>query len=142
MLIHTVPHRLVDASRLASARRWRTHAELLRDSAEVPALTTGQRTTSRHGIAQSTPLTPIRAHRHRATAVGCRDRATSASAPESSKPHNAALVARGFVHGRLSDAGPALLARPALAGVRNPSPSQTLSRLSPRPESGHGFSNP
>ena len=45
MLIHAVSHRLVDASRLASARRWRTHAELLRDGAEVPALTTGQRTT-------------------------------------------------------------------------------------------------
>jgi len=48
MLIHTVPHRLVDASCLASARRWRTHAELLRDSAEAPALTTGQRTTLLH----------------------------------------------------------------------------------------------
>lgn len=45
MLIHTVPHRLLDASCLASARRWRTHAELLRDSAEMSALTTGQRTT-------------------------------------------------------------------------------------------------
>ena len=45
MLIHTVPHRAVDATCLASARRWRTHAELLRDGAEAPALTTGQRTT-------------------------------------------------------------------------------------------------
>jgi len=45
MLIHPVHHRLLDASCLASARRWRTHAELLRDSAEAPALTTGQRTT-------------------------------------------------------------------------------------------------
>ena len=45
MLIHTVPYRLIYVSRLASARRWRTHAELLRDGAEVPALTTGQRTT-------------------------------------------------------------------------------------------------
>ena len=45
MLIHAVSHHLADASRLASARRWRTHAELLRDGAEVPALTTGQRTT-------------------------------------------------------------------------------------------------
>jgi len=45
MLIHTVPHRLVDASCLASARRWRTHAELLRDGADAPALTTGQRTS-------------------------------------------------------------------------------------------------
>ena len=44
MLIHTIPHRLVDASCLASARKWRTHAELLRDGAEAPALTTGQRT--------------------------------------------------------------------------------------------------
>ena len=43
MLIHTVPHRPVDASCLASARRWRTHAELLRDGAEAPVLTTGQR---------------------------------------------------------------------------------------------------
>lgn len=45
MLTHSVPHRLLDASCVASARRWRTHAELLRDSAEVSALTTGQRTT-------------------------------------------------------------------------------------------------
>ncbi len=44
MLTHSVPHRLVDASCLASARKWRTHAELLRDGAEAPALTTGQRT--------------------------------------------------------------------------------------------------
>jgi len=45
MLTHAVPHRLLDASCLASARRWRTHAELLRDGAEASALTTGQRTT-------------------------------------------------------------------------------------------------
>ena len=45
MLIHSVSCRLVDASYLASARRWRTHAELLRDGAEVSVLTTGQRTT-------------------------------------------------------------------------------------------------
>ena len=44
MLIHTVPHRPVDARCLASARRGRTHAELLRDGTEAPALTTGQRT--------------------------------------------------------------------------------------------------
>ncbi len=44
MLIHAVPHRPTDAGRLASARRWRVHAELLRDGAEAPALTTGQRT--------------------------------------------------------------------------------------------------
>lgn len=44
MLTHAVHHRLLDASCLASARRWRTHAELLRDGAEAPALTTGQRT--------------------------------------------------------------------------------------------------
>ena len=43
MLTHAVLHRPVDASRLASARRWCTHAELLRDGAEAPALTTGQR---------------------------------------------------------------------------------------------------
>ena len=45
MLVHAAfqPHRLVDVSRFASARRWRTHAELLRDGAEAPALTTGQR---------------------------------------------------------------------------------------------------
>lgn len=48
MLIHAVLHRPVDASRLASARRWRTHAELLRDGAEVPALTTGQRMVLLH----------------------------------------------------------------------------------------------
>ena len=45
MLTHAVPHRLADARCLASARHWRTHAELLRDGAEAPALTTGQRTT-------------------------------------------------------------------------------------------------
>jgi LysR family transcriptional regulator of beta-lactamase len=36
--------------------------------------------------------------------------------------HASCHFVRRFVHGRLSDAGPALLARPALAGVRNPSP--------------------
>ena len=45
MLFQIVPHRLVDATCLASARRWRTHADLLRDGAEMPVLTTGQRTT-------------------------------------------------------------------------------------------------
>ena len=45
MLIHAIPHRPVDASCLASARRWRTHAEVLRDGAEASVLTTGQRTT-------------------------------------------------------------------------------------------------
>jgi len=44
VLTHTVPHRLTDAGRLASARNWRTHAELLRDGAEATVLTTGQRT--------------------------------------------------------------------------------------------------
>ena len=44
MLTHTVPHRLADADRLASARHLRAHAEVLRDGAEAPALTTGQRT--------------------------------------------------------------------------------------------------
>jgi len=44
MLTHAVPHRLTDAGRLASARNWRTHAEVLRDGAEAPVLTTGQRT--------------------------------------------------------------------------------------------------
>ncbi len=44
MLIPTVPHRLVDASCLAGARGWRTHAELLRDGVEVPALATGRNT--------------------------------------------------------------------------------------------------
>ena len=43
MLIHTAPHRLVDVGRLASARNLRSHADLLRDGAEVPVLTTGQR---------------------------------------------------------------------------------------------------
>ena len=32
MLTHTVPHRLADAGRLASARHLRAHAELLRDA--------------------------------------------------------------------------------------------------------------
>jgi hypothetical protein len=50
--------------------------------------------------------------------------ATFAPAPDCSKPHSAALVARGFVHGRLSDAGPPAQARPALAGIRYPSPSR------------------
>ncbi len=44
MLTHAVPHRLTDAGRLASARNWRTQAELLRDGAEARVLTTGQRT--------------------------------------------------------------------------------------------------
>ncbi len=44
MLTHAVPCRLTDAGRLASARNWRTHAEVLRDGAEAPVLTTGQRT--------------------------------------------------------------------------------------------------
>lgn len=44
MLTHSVPCRLSDAGRLASARNWRIHAELLRDGAEAPVLTTGQRT--------------------------------------------------------------------------------------------------
>ena len=44
MLTPTSPHRLADARPLASARNWRTHAELLRDGAEAPVLTTGQRT--------------------------------------------------------------------------------------------------
>ena len=44
MLTHTVPNRLADAGRLASARHLRAHAELLRDGAEAPVLTTGQRT--------------------------------------------------------------------------------------------------
>lgn len=44
MLTHAVPHRPADASRLASARLLRAHAELLRDGAEAPVLTTGQRT--------------------------------------------------------------------------------------------------
>ena len=43
MLTLTSPHRLADARPLASARNWRTHAELLRDGAEAPVLTTGQR---------------------------------------------------------------------------------------------------
>lgn len=43
-LTHTLPHRLADVGRLASARNLRIHAELLRDGAEAPALTTGQRT--------------------------------------------------------------------------------------------------
>jgi len=45
MLTYSVPYRLLNASCLASARRWRTHAELLRDGAEMSVLTTGQRTT-------------------------------------------------------------------------------------------------
>ena len=44
MLTHTLPHRLVDVGCLASVRNLRIHAELLRDGAEAPALTTGQRT--------------------------------------------------------------------------------------------------
>lgn len=44
MLIHSVPHHLTNAGRLASARHLRAHAELLRDGAEAPVLTTGQRT--------------------------------------------------------------------------------------------------
>ena len=43
MLTHTLPHRLADVDRLASARNLRIHAELLRDGAETSSLTTGQR---------------------------------------------------------------------------------------------------
>ena len=43
MLTHMLPHRLADVGRLASARHLRAHAELLRDGAEAPVLTTGQR---------------------------------------------------------------------------------------------------
>ena len=44
MLTHTLPPRLADVGRLASARNLRIHAEVLRDGAEAPALITGQRT--------------------------------------------------------------------------------------------------
>jgi len=37
-------HCSTDAPGLARVRAWRMHAEVLRDSAEAPALTTGQRT--------------------------------------------------------------------------------------------------
>jgi len=37
-------HCSADAPGLARVRAWRMHAEVLRDSAEAPALTTGQRT--------------------------------------------------------------------------------------------------
>ncbi len=44
MQTHTHLQRLADASCLASARNLRTYAEILRDNAEVPSLTTRQRT--------------------------------------------------------------------------------------------------
>ncbi len=37
-------HRSAGAPGLARVRAWRMHADVLRDSAEAPALTTGQRT--------------------------------------------------------------------------------------------------
>jgi hypothetical protein len=40
------------------------------------------------------------------------------AAAESSNPHNVALVARGFVHGRFPYAGPCPDAPPAMAGIR------------------------
>lgn len=43
MLTQILPHRPADGCCLASARNLRTHAELLRDGAEAPVLTTGQR---------------------------------------------------------------------------------------------------
>jgi len=43
MLTQILPHRPADGRCLASARNLRTHAELLRDGAEAPVLTTGQR---------------------------------------------------------------------------------------------------
>jgi len=43
MLTQILPHRPTDGRCRASARNLRTHAELLRDGAEVPVLTTGQR---------------------------------------------------------------------------------------------------
>lgn len=44
--MHAAPrfHRSADAPGLARVRAWRMHAEVLRDSAEALALTTGQRT--------------------------------------------------------------------------------------------------
>ena len=44
MLTHFVPHRLPDVGHLACARNLRSHADLLRDGAEAPVLTSGQRT--------------------------------------------------------------------------------------------------
>ena len=105
----------------------RSDGRASRSSESYPAtLIAPQPHIARHGTARPTPLKPIHAHRCHAIAAGRQGRATSVPAPESSKPHSAALVARGFVHGRLSDAGPALAARPALAGVRNPSPSRSF----------------
>ncbi|MEJ7715977.1 MAG: hypothetical protein WKF40_09890 [Thermoleophilaceae bacterium] len=45
MQSHAHVQHLADASCLASARRWRTHAEVLRDNAEAAYLTAGQRAT-------------------------------------------------------------------------------------------------
>jgi len=44
MLTQILSHRPADGRCRASARNLRTHAELLRDGAEAPVLTTGQRT--------------------------------------------------------------------------------------------------
>jgi len=40
--------RAADVPSLARVRAWRTHADILRDSVEAPALTTGQRTALRN----------------------------------------------------------------------------------------------
>jgi hypothetical protein len=48
--------------------------------------------------------------------------ATAAATPESSNPHNVALVPRGFVLGRFPYAGQRQDPRPVIAGIRKPSP--------------------
>ena len=57
-------------------------------------------------------------HRCRASTVGHRRAAAFGPAPDTLKPHSVPPVARGFVHERLSDAGPPLVARAVLAGIR------------------------
>jgi len=58
--------RAVDVPSLARVRAWRTHADILRDSAEAPALTTGQRTALLRDAAAAERQARPPGRRHRA----------------------------------------------------------------------------
>ena len=61
----------------------------------------------------------------------------SYSRSKSSNPHNLAPAPRGFVLGRFPYAGPSPHGRPAMAGIRKPSPTRPSGDLGRRPRSGH-----
>jgi hypothetical protein len=66
-------------------------------------------------------------------------RATAAATPESSYPHNVALVPRGFVLGRFPYAGQRQDPRTVMAGIRKPSPLATLQAVRVALESGRSW---